>query len=273
MSNDTSSRHDKRTGALIPDRHELWFRIHKVLMGASGTSKFCEMLEHDAGKELNAEEIAIMLRTAFAGMMLHTPYADRHIVTRHSLREFAAAIVDDEQVLADVICRLSTLENNEEKPSGYEPCPPRPWLGESAKRELIAQVKLFIRAYSQEIAGPGEDQTLCRFNLYPFYNQTASGMFLAFKGASPRQLWLPWGLCSLVTRVDDPARVAAFLARLELERVVPNSANIGDLHGPVFAVLALDDKPLHRPVQLTDHRQFTYTASAKEEWERLFNPE
>lgn len=268
--NDASSKQDNRTIACIPEYHELWFRIQKVLKDAPRTSELCAMLEYDAGKELDSEEIAIMLRTAFAGAMLHRPLADRPIVTQRHLGEIATAIIDNEIVLANVIRRLGATEDVAKTPAKGMARPSRPWFGPNEKRELATQAKLFIRAFSEEVARPGESQALCRLNLYPFYNQTASGMFLAFKGTIPRQLWLPWGLCSLTTRANDPARVAAFLARLELKRALPNRANVSDLCGPVFGVLAFDGKRLAKPVQLTDHRQFNHTITAKDEWERLF---
>lgn len=89
----------------------------------------------------------------------------------------------------------------------------------------------------------------------PYYNRTASGLFVEFYYGTPLYVWTPWGKWRMRMRCVSGMRVAiddasmAFLRRVHTTLHQPQTNSAMGSFGPVYAVVSVDGcEPVPAPV-------------------------
>lgn len=108
----------------------------------------------------------------------------------------------------------------------------------------------------------------------PYYNRTASGLYIEFYYGYPSKIWTPGGYWAMTGGTHTPAGVSAdelaprFMRRLTTKPHLPVSHSRWVTYGPVYAVLAVDGEPVDEPGAVTRFTADGYE-EAKSEWAAL----
>lgn len=108
----------------------------------------------------------------------------------------------------------------------------------------------------------------------PYYNRTASGLYIEFYYGYPSKIWTPGGYWSMtgstMTRpgVDPDELVRRFMRRLTTSLHSPVSHSRWGTYGPVYAVLAVEGDPVDEPGPVTRFSAEGYE-EMKREWAAL----
>ncbi len=115
-------------------------------------------------------------------------------------------------------------------------------------------IKIHFYAVGKSIvygyAGAGAGDTV-----NPYYNRTASGLFVEFYYGTPLYVWTPWGKWRMRLRgvsgsrpaIDDAVR--AFMSRVHTSLHAPQTDSKLGSYGPIHAVMSVDGcEPVPAPV-------------------------
>lgn len=108
----------------------------------------------------------------------------------------------------------------------------------------------------------------------PYYNQTASGLFLEICYGTPGSLWTPWGKWAFVgsgsgtgnqfNEVVEKLQERFGLTVYRPRRYDPSYGEIG----PIYALTRVDDQPLPPAAEL-DYGQYRSYQKVKKAWRQL----
>lgn len=122
-----------------------------------------------------------------------------------------------------------------------------------------------------------------RGGINPYYNRTASGLYLEFYYGYPSKVWTPggyWAMTGSTTTapfVDKDALVQRFLQRLTTWLHEPETQTKWGSHGPVYAILEIDGEPIDEPGDVAHFSKDGYAeiktawADLATGWQRLAN--
>lgn len=89
----------------------------------------------------------------------------------------------------------------------------------------------------------------------PYYNRTASGLFVEFYYGTPLYVWTPWGKWRMRMRAVSASRAAideavqAFMSRVHTRLHAPQTDSELGSYGPIYAVMSVDGcEPVPAPV-------------------------
>jgi hypothetical protein len=267
----SNTEHTDLKAVELPGRDEMLRRLKTVIGDQRTVDDFFTLIVKNAGKKLNGMGIVHMFYLATAEYSQTTlPMMAR--LLEFQAKQFITALVDDEEVRGDALRFIDKIQADLTAKEAARPIPPRPELSEAEKASHMRHIKHLVSLYDALVRDRHSARDGYRSDgPNPYFSQTASGLFLEFYYGNPCDLWTPWGKWTFASLNDSDTENATFMERLTVRVEVPETTDNSGVHGPVYAILAIDGgETLPNPVRLTDRRQFTEYEPTKAEWSRLF---
>lgn len=152
-----------------------------------------------------------------------------------------------------------------------ETVPPRPILSDEDKKALVRHIKRLAKVYDKHVKDPWDASHAYRVGgVNPFYHQTGNGLYLEFYYGGPSKVWTPWGEWTFAAAQPYETDLEGFMSRLTVREYIAERTTDMGVFGPVYAILAINGKPLPEPERLTDRRQYLQYEDAKAQWEKFF---
>ena len=141
---------------------------------------------------------------------------------------------------------------------------------------LIAQCKRIAAIFDELLPDTALDARGHRAGgINPYFNRTASGLYLEFYYGYPSKIWTPGGYWSMTGStctpggVDQDALVEPFMRRLTTFLYEPGRQSRGGPNGPVYANLAIDGDPVELPGVVDPHPRNVDGLTVRAEWAEL----
>lgn len=254
----------------LPDALEITERVLDVL----DEPGFACLLAKNGLQQKNGRGVVMMIYLAINDYAEGMPPIMAAMM-RMQIKDFVAALVDDEAVKKDafdVIDRVTT--KMEEQENNRPPAPARPDLTDDDKVALMVHIKRLATIFDEHVADKGRLSRGYRVDgANPFYNQTLNGLYLEYYYGTPSKVWTPWGEWHFAVTQLYEIKLDDFMSQLSVREHIPEHNTVQGTIGPVYAILAIDGVELPEPVLPTDKRQYLDRDVAKAEWERFFGGE
>lgn len=141
---------------------------------------------------------------------------------------------------------------------------------------LIAQCKRIAAIFDELLPDTALDAAGHRVGgINPYFNRTASGLYLEFYYGYPSKIWTPGGYWAMTGSthtpggVDKDALVEPFMRRLTTFLYEPGHQSRWGHYGPVYGLLAIDGDPVETPGVVDPHPRNIDYLGVKAQWADL----
>lgn len=145
----------------------------------------------------------------------------------------------------------------------------------STTAQLIDHCRRLAAIFDEELPDTAIDAAGHRSGgVNPYYNRTASGLYVEFYYGYPSKVWTPGGYWAMTGStvtpggVDKDELVAKFMARVTTVLTQSMRQTRLGCYGPVHAILAIDGEPIEQPGEVTPFAKDRY-CEIKTEWAAL----
>lgn len=269
-------RHRETTAknVVLPKQEEILERLRQVDNDDCLVERFYPLIAEEAGCELVAEGVAMMLTLKVHDFAESYPPPMGAFLSLYVPR-FIDALVDDKEVAEDAKKWLKQVEGEAEArrkantPPRVEPKEP---IEDYEIYVAVRRVADIVFEYaSPDVGTKGiwlEDRRNESVN--PYYDQTESGLFLEFYYGQPSKVWTPWGYYGFSGSGSGwwNEETPKILERLGAILFSPEQNTKAGTIGPVYALHRVDGVQLPEP-KLRERQNYLEYEVAKRAWENM----
>lgn len=262
------------TTTTMPSQEDIVSRLTSVSAQPEFVQGFYPHVAKVAGRELAGPGVVMTLTLAIYDYTQDMPVPMRRVmsaVLNTNMAAYVEALVDDEQVKREALEMIATVNTAVEQERAERP--PKPTVSDADKHTLVRHLRRLAELVDEHVTPGGFNQSTGhrRGGANPYYNQTVSGLFLEFYYGTPQKIWTPWGEWHFAYVQSQQFDLEGFMSHLTTEVYAAERTSDMGVHGPVYAILAVDGEQLPTPEVLDSkvYAPMDYDTSHAE-WKQFF---